>query len=167
VLAQQFRVEFDISSLVDTVNVSKSSSNGKEVGNLEISISKSTYRLECIVNVQNVLRLSIQTGIVDMFVVDTIFFTTRDSNFHFKQTLHGSHTFQVIGANFDVFFLGFFRQVEHVRGKERFPILLEVFFVSLQHSIEPREQLFGTMVRVDLNVSLQKRVNDEPMTGIP
>jgi hypothetical protein len=36
-----------------------------------------------------------------------------------------------------------------VRGEERFTVDLEVFFISGNHTVEPRQELLGTMVRVD------------------
>ncbi len=43
------------------------------------------------------------------------------------------------------------RKVNHVRAEKRLSVLLEVLLISLQHAIEPGEQLLGTVVGVENN----------------
>jgi hypothetical protein len=93
--------------------------------------------------------LSVQRGVVDILVVDTVFFSARDTNLHFEKAVHGSQSLQVLDTNFDVLGLGFLGQVQHVGAEEGFAVCLEVFFVGSDHAVEPRKQLLGTVVRVD------------------
>jgi hypothetical protein len=49
-----------------------------------------------------------------------------------------------------------------VRREKRFTVSLEVFFISSKHTIEPREELLGTMIRVNKNgntISLSNGTN--------
>jgi len=71
VLAQELWVQLDVSWLVDTVNVTKTSSNGEVWGNWGQSL----------VNGKDILGLSVERVVVDILVVDTIFLTTSDTNF--------------------------------------------------------------------------------------
>jgi hypothetical protein len=73
VVTKEFGSESDISRLVDTVNVSETSGNG-EVGGDGVQSS---------VDIVNVWRLSVEGSIVGVGVVDTVLFTTSDTNFHF------------------------------------------------------------------------------------
>jgi hypothetical protein len=56
---------------------------------------------------------------------------------------------EVLETGLNVFLNGFFRKIQHVRREKRFTVSLEVGFISSNHTIEPREQLLGTVVRVD------------------
>jgi len=64
-------VELDVAWLVDTVNVAEAGCDRKVWGDL----------LECFVDPMNVFWLSVERVVVDIFVVDAILFTTRDTNF--------------------------------------------------------------------------------------
>lgn len=71
VLAQQFRVQAHVTGLVDAVHVTETSGNGEVRANGG----------EGVVDGQNVLGLSVEGVVVDVFVVDTIFLTTGDTDF--------------------------------------------------------------------------------------
>jgi len=71
VLLQELWVKLDVAGLVDTVDVAKAGCDG-EVGR---------DLLEGLVNSVDVFWLSVEGVVVDVFVVDTIFLTTRDTNF--------------------------------------------------------------------------------------
>jgi hypothetical protein len=70
VLAEELGVELDISGLVNTMDVSETSSNG------EIRRDGG----ESLVNSKDILWLSVKRVIVNIFIVDTIFFTASDTN---------------------------------------------------------------------------------------
>ena len=70
-LAQELWMQFDVSWLVDSVDVSESGSNGEIWGD----------RNESSIDVVNVFWLSVEGVVVDIFVVDTIFFTASNANF--------------------------------------------------------------------------------------
>lgn len=85
---------------------------------------------------------------MDVLIVDTILLTTGDTDLHLKPDANLGHALQVLNANLNVLFLGLLRQVEHVRAEKRFASLRKVLFISRKHTIEPRKQLLGTVVRV-------------------
>ena len=53
-----------------------------------------------------------------------------------------------MGSSGDVLVNGFLRKVNHMTGEEGFAMDLEVGLISLEHAIEPRQELLGTVVRV-------------------
>lgn len=71
VLAQELGVQTHITRLVDTVNVAKTS------GNREIRRDGG----EGVVDVPDILRLSVERVVVNVLVVDTILLSTSDTNF--------------------------------------------------------------------------------------
>lgn len=70
-LLKEFWVELDISWLVDTVNVSETRSNG-EVGR---------DLLQGSVDLVDILGLSVERVVINILIVDTVLFTTSDTNF--------------------------------------------------------------------------------------
>ena len=56
--------------------------------------------------------------------------------------------FKVLHAHGNILLVRFFRKIEHVRSKERFPVLGIKLFVGGEHAIKPGQYLFGAMVRV-------------------
>lgn len=71
VLVQQFRVKANITWLVDTMDITEAGSDGEVWRDL----------LQSGVDHVNVLGLSVQGVVVNVLVVDTIFFTTSDADF--------------------------------------------------------------------------------------
>lgn len=71
VLVEQFRMEFDVSRLIDTVDVAEARSDREVRADL----------LEGSVDLVNILGLRVEGVVVDVFVVDAILFTTSNSNF--------------------------------------------------------------------------------------
>jgi hypothetical protein len=71
VLAQQFWVELDITWFVNTMNISETSSYGKVWRDWRKGL----------VDVENVLRLSIKGGVINILVVDAILLAAGDTNF--------------------------------------------------------------------------------------
>lgn len=70
VLAEELWVKLDVSWLVDTVDVTKTSSDGEVWGDWRKSL----------VDGKDIFRLSVERVIVDVLVVDTILFATSDTN---------------------------------------------------------------------------------------
>jgi hypothetical protein len=101
VLTQKFGVELDVTGSIDTVDVTESSGNGEEVGDLG----------EATVDFPDIFGLSVKGRVVDIRVINTIFLTTGDTDFHLEETLHGSHTLEVLETDFNVFFHGIFREI--------------------------------------------------------
>ena len=139
VLAQQIRVEFNISGFVDTVDVTKGSSDTKVRRGLA----------QRIVNVIDVLRLGVKARIVDASVVDAIFFTARDADLHLEPEPKGSHALEILDTNRNVLFFRLLGQVKHVGGEKRFLVFLEKFLVCSEHSVEPGKEFLCAMVTVE------------------
>jgi hypothetical protein len=74
VLGKKLGVQSDISGFVNAVHITKRSCYA-EVG---------ADRRQRSVYVVNVFRLGVQAVVVDASIVDTIFLTARDTDFHFK-----------------------------------------------------------------------------------
>lgn len=71
--------------------------------------------------------------------------------YHLEPLLHGSCPLEVFGGGFDVPVDCLFRQVDHVRGEQRFSVLLEVGLIGVHHAVQPWQQLLGTVVGVQDN----------------
>lgn len=104
VLLEELGPELDISRLIDTVDVTETGSNGEVGGDGH----------EALVNVVDVLRLSVKGVVVNGLVVDTILLTTSNTNLHLEPLLHGGSALEVLGGGFDVLFDRLLRQVNHV-----------------------------------------------------
>lgn len=86
--------------------------------------------------------------------------------YHFEPLLHGSSTLQVFSSGLDVPLNFFLTEIDHVAGEERFAVLLEVLLISIEHTIEPWEELFGTMIKLAPNQSREpKRVIAQKLTS--
>lgn len=137
-VAQDFWLELDVSGLVDTVDVSESGSDAE---------TRSDFA-ESGIDVEDVFRLGIKTGVVNAGVVYTIFLTSGDSDLHLEPEADRGHAREVFDAGSDVFFFGLLGEIEHVGGEEGFTVLFVVSLVSGEHTIEPRKEFLGAMVRV-------------------
>mmetsp|Transcript_55777 Transcript_55777/g.102241 ORF Transcript_55777/g.102241 Transcript_55777/m.102241 type:complete len:249 (-) Transcript_55777:23-769(-) len=138
-VVQNHRLQINIPWSIDTMHIAKRSSNGKScVGD----------RTKLLISVPHFLRLSVQARGVHITVIHTIFFTAGDTEFHLQKTVDLGHTLQVLFADRHVFLQGLLREVKHVRGKQRFAMLLEVSFVGFQHTFEPRQPALLTVIGV-------------------
>ena len=72
----------------------------------------------------------------------------RGGAHHLQPLLHGGSSLEVLLGNGNVFVLLLLTEVNHVRGKQRLAVLLEVSLVFIEHAIQPRKQLLGTVVGV-------------------
>ena len=137
-LGKKLGVEPDISGFVNAVHITKRSRYAK-VG---------TDCRQRGVDVVNVLRLGVQAIVVDAGIVDAIFLTARDTDFHFKPETYWRHAFEIFDARRNVLFLRLLGEIKHVRREQGFLVLLVVLFICFQHAIEPRKELFGTVIGV-------------------
>ena len=74
-------------------------------------------RRECGVYVVHFLRLGVQAAILHTGVINAIFFTSRDTNFHLEPDAQRRHAFEIFDARCDVLILRLLGEVEHV-GRE-------------------------------------------------
>jgi hypothetical protein len=139
VLTKKFGVELNVTGSIDTVDVTETSSNTEEVGDLA----------EGSVDIPDIFGLGVKSRVVNTRVINTIFLTTSDTDFHLEETVDGGHALQVLETGLNVFFLGLFREIQHVGREQRFTVGLEVLLIGIEHTIEPRQELLGTVVRVD------------------
>lgn len=120
VLVEQLGVELNVTWLVDTVNVSKASSDREVWADLRQSGP----------DLVNVLWLSIEGVVVYIFVVNTIFLTTSDADFlrsvsrfsvyshrsyHLEPLLHGCCPLEILRSGLNVPVHLFLGQIDHVR----------------------------------------------------
>lgn len=141
VLTQDGWSQDNVTWLVDTVNVTESSSDG------EVWRDWSQGSVDS----EDGLWGSVQGLLVDVLVVNTILFTTGDTDLHLEPLVHLGHSGEVFNTGGDVLVVGLLRQVQHVGGEQWDTVLLEVGLVSLQHTVEPRQQFLGTVVSVQNN----------------
>lgn len=157
VLLQELGVETDVAWLVDTVDVSETGSDG-EVG---------ADGGKTVVDVEDILWLSVQGVVVDGLVVDTVLLTTSDTDFlitvlaeafecvgfweayHLKPLLHRRGALEVLGRGIDVPVDLLLREINHVAGEERLTVELEVSLVLVEHAVQPWEELLGAVIRVE------------------
>jgi len=139
VLSEKLGVELDVTRGIHSVNVSKGSRDGEQIGNLA----------ESVVDIENILGLGVKRSIVDLRVVNTILLTSSDTNLHLEVAVDLGHAVEVFDANLNVLLLAVLREIEHVGREKRFTVLGKVFLISSQHTIEPRKELLGAVIRVN------------------
>ena len=136
---EELGVKTDVSGLVNTVDVAEGGGDG-EVG---ADLGESS------VDVPDVLRLCVETGVVYVGVVYAVLLTASDADLHLEPETERGHALEVLDASVDVVLLGFFGEIEHVRREERLIVLFEIVLVCVEHAIEPGEKLFGAVIRVE------------------
>lgn len=124
VLSKKLRVEFDIARLVDSVDVTKASSDREIRANLGKSL----------IDVVDVLGLGVEGVVVHLLVIHAVFFAAGNSNFlnflavehlgslmqtryHFQPLLHGCSSLEVFRRGSDIPIHILFGQINHVAGK--------------------------------------------------
>lgn len=92
VLAEQLGVELDIPGFVDAVDITEASSN------------REIWRdgRQGVVDVENILRLGVKRRVVNVFIVDAVFFATSDANLHLEPLLHRSRSLKILGGSLDI-----------------------------------------------------------------
>ncbi|KAH3677427.1 hypothetical protein OGATHE_000901 [Ogataea polymorpha] len=131
----------NVSWLVDTVHVTEGSSD-REV--------RRDWR-QCLVHGKDGLWFCVEQLLVGVLVVDTVFLTTGDTDLHFKPLAHLGHSGEIFHTCGNVLVVGLLRQVKHVRREQWLTVELVVLFISIEHTIEPWQKLFGTVIGVQDN----------------
>lgn len=139
VLLEELGVELDVAGLVDTVDVTEGSGNGE--------VRRDSG--EGGVDVIDILGLSVERVVVNILVVDTVLLTTSDTDLHLEPLLHGSSTLEVLSSGLNVPLLGLLRKIDHVRREEGLAVELEVGLISIEHAVQPGEELLGAVVSVE------------------
>lgn len=155
VLTQKSGLELDVTGLVDTVDVTESGGNGEVRGNGG----------ELTVDIPDVLGLSVELGVGDVRVVDTVFLTTSDTDLHLDPDLHGNGTLAVLLNLSNVLLLGLLGQVKHVRREKRLTVNLEVGLIGFEHTVHPGEKLLGAVVRVHDDGDTEERSDGTDVVG--
>ena len=125
------------------MDVTESSGNGEFI----------THLHQLFISVGHFFRLGIETGAVDVCVIDAVFLTAGDAQLNLQRHAHFAHPFQVSPANFNIFFQRLFGQIEHMRAEERNAVLFIKRFAGIQHAVHPGQQLFGGVVGVQDDAS--------------
>ena len=71
-----------------------------------------------------------------------------DPELHLEGHVHLAHPFQITLADLDILFQGFFGQVDHMGTEQRCSVIPVMGLTGVQESVDPREQLFGAVVRM-------------------
>ena len=71
---------------------------------------------ESLVDIPDILRLSVEAVVVYAGVVDTVLLSSSDTDLHLEPEVDLCHSGKVLGADLDVLFLALLREVKHVRA---------------------------------------------------
>mmetsp|Transcript_32051 Transcript_32051/g.52958 ORF Transcript_32051/g.52958 Transcript_32051/m.52958 type:complete len:267 (+) Transcript_32051:612-1412(+) len=123
------------------MHITERSGNGEHGGNLHKSL----------VRLPNFLWCGVQILLVNVSVVNTIFFTSSDTEFHLEQHTNLGKAREVVFTDGKVLFEWLFRQVNHVRREKRLTVILVVTLRGSQQTVDPREKLLSTVVGVENN----------------
>mmetsp|Transcript_16139 Transcript_16139/g.44894 ORF Transcript_16139/g.44894 Transcript_16139/m.44894 type:complete len:254 (-) Transcript_16139:1166-1927(-) len=134
--AQQLGPEHHIAGLVHAVHVAE----GR--GDRELLRDG----CEGLVDLPDFLRGGVELVLCNARVVDAVFHSAGEADLHLENQIHLRHPLQVLGADADVLFVWFLGEVEHVAREQRLAPGAEEILVVLEHAVEPREQLFRTVV---------------------
>ncbi|ENY73677.1 recombinational DNA repair protein [Aeromonas diversa CDC 2478-85] len=130
--------QLDVTRLVNTVHVAEGGSDGEARADLG----------QTLVSVSHVFRLGVQSGLIHVAVVHTVFFAAGATQFQLESHVHLGHAGQVLAADVDVLFQRLFGQIQHVGGEQRLAGLGEVLLTGVQQTVDPRQQLLGGVVGV-------------------
>jgi hypothetical protein len=139
--SQQIGLQLYVAGFIDAVNIPKARSNTEVRPDFA----------QRVVDVKDIFGLRVKACVVNAGVVDTVFLAAGDADLHFEPQSDGSHALEILDARRDVLFLGLFGEIEHVGGEECLLVFFKVRLVSLQHPVEPRKELVGTVVAVQNN----------------
>ena len=101
-----------------------------------------------LVDVEDVLGLGVEGVVVNVLVVDTVLLTTSDTDLHLEPLLHGRSPLQVCLGGLYVVLDLLLGQIDHVAGEQGLVVLLEVGLVSVEHAVQPGQELLGAVVGV-------------------
>jgi len=143
--SQELRAQNNISRFVDTMNIAKSCSYWKhwtdgaqsfeDIVNLNRAIFQNDTKL-ILLNGVNLLRLCIKSISLDICIVNTIFLSSCNANFHFQPDFHGCYSCEVLDTCSNVLLIKLFWQVQHVTWKERLIVLLWCYLFRYNSQIQ-------------------------------
>lgn len=136
---ENFRSKLDITRSVDTVDVTEGGGDAESGGDAA----------ELFPDLADLLGLRVEGGVVDASVIDTIFLTTGDTDFHLEEDADLVASLEVLLGDLDVVVELLGGEIDHVRGEEGLAGLLEVGLISVEAAIEPRKELLGAVVGVE------------------
>ena len=138
-VVKDFGVELDITGGVDTVDVTEGGSDGEARRDLA----------ESGVDLEDFFGLRVETRVFNTRVINTIFFTTGDTDFHFKKDTASVTAFEILGGQFQVVVEVFGGKIDHVGRVKSSASFLEVLLISFKTTIQPRKELLGAVVSVE------------------
>jgi hypothetical protein len=65
--------------------------------------------------------------------------------------LHWCGALEILGSGLNVEFDFLLAQVDHVGGEKRLAVLLEIFLISIEKTIQPWKELLGAVIGVKNN----------------
>lgn len=138
-VVKDYRLQVNVSRGVDTVNISERSSTSEGgIGDLG----------KLLVSIPNLFRLGVKTGRVDIGVVNTVLFSTSDTELEFEKDVNLGEFLHVFLADCDVLFEGLFGKIKHMGREEWCTGFLVVLLVGSKNSVHPGQPGFLTVVGV-------------------
>src|SRR5690606_13905476 len=137
-ILENLRRKSDITRLVYTVYVTEGGGDGK-------------FRADgrqYFIRMSNIFRLCVERGAVDAGIVPAVLFATGATQFDLQCHPQFAHALEILRAQLDVFLQRFFRQIDHVRAEQRFAGLCKMRFAGIQQTVDPRQQIFSSVIRV-------------------
>ena len=131
-------LQLHVAGFINTVHVAERGGDGEVRADLA----------QLFVSVSHILGLRIEARAVDAGVIDTVFLAAGDTELDFEGHLQLGHAGQILLADFNVLFQGFFGEVEHVGAEERLAVCCIVFLTFVQQTVDPREEFLGGVVGV-------------------
>lgn len=71
--------------------------------------------------------------------------------YHLEPLLHWCSSLQIFGSSLDVVVNLLLGQIDHVGREQRLAVLLEVFLISVEKTVQPWQKLLGTVIGVEDN----------------
>ena len=138
-LAEDLRVQLDVTGSVHSVDVTEGSSDGEAGSDLT----------EGGVHLVDILGLGVQAGVLDTAVVDSVLLSSSHTNLHLQEDSELVAALEVLAGDGQVVLHGLGGQINHVGRVESSASLLEVLLRGIEATVEPGEQLLGAVVGVE------------------
>mmetsp|Transcript_25669 Transcript_25669/g.47830 ORF Transcript_25669/g.47830 Transcript_25669/m.47830 type:complete len:355 (+) Transcript_25669:483-1547(+) len=149
-------LELDISRSIHSVDITEGSGTGEGgVGNLG----------ELFIGVINFLGLSVKTSRVNVSVINTILFSSSDTEFELEQDIELGEFLHVFLANGNILLQRFLRKVKHVGREKRLSVDLVVFLVGGNQTVHPWQPCLLAVVSVEDDRNTVKCGNFVHMLG--
>jgi hypothetical protein len=176
VLAEKLWVQLDVTWLVDTVDVTETSGDGEVWGNWGESVvdSKDILWLSVkgvVVNILVVDTILLTTSDTDLLGESQSLFAENMLNpsrarsspmsslgskkknqietYHLEPLLHWGSTLKVLSGGLNVEVDLLLGEIDHVRREKWLAVLSEVLLISVEKTVQPWEELLGTVVSVE------------------